>query len=231
MTESTSGSRSTHERRRSTSTRRSTGSRSGWSSTSAKPSARAVRLAGHRLRRDHDQVHYSVPDGPPSRRGPLSTAADFRKLTPLVVRQALEQAGTVVCEPIVHVTVELPPAASALSSPPWRGSERQSMLRRCRGAGAVEAVLSTTQSQDLQRRLPGLTERRGRRSTRRCRLPAGERRPAASLVAGRRQRRRPACLPNGCDVIVPKSPWLSPSGPAVKNSVVAGPLFGVFFPN
>src|SRR5262249_19225778 len=28
---------------------------------------------------------YSIPDGPPSRRGPPSTAADFRKLTPLVL--------------------------------------------------------------------------------------------------------------------------------------------------
>src|SRR5439155_9143676 len=44
---------------------------------------------------------YSVPDGPPSRRGPLSTAADFRTLTPLVLMQALERAGTAVCQPIV----------------------------------------------------------------------------------------------------------------------------------
>src|SRR5436305_12792243 len=51
---------------------------------------------------------YSVPDGPPSRRGPLSTAADFRKLTPRVLMQALERAGTTVCEPIVRVHVELP---------------------------------------------------------------------------------------------------------------------------
>src|SRR5213076_1765913 len=51
---------------------------------------------------------YSVPDGPPSRRGPLSTAADFRKLTPLVLMQALERAGTAVCEPIVQVRVEIP---------------------------------------------------------------------------------------------------------------------------
>ncbi|MBD0348400.1 MAG: hypothetical protein ICV59_04545, partial [Thermoleophilia bacterium] len=51
---------------------------------------------------------YSVPDGPPTRRGPLSTAADFRKLTPLVVMQALERAGTVVCEPIVRVSLEIP---------------------------------------------------------------------------------------------------------------------------
>src|SRR5207244_6578656 len=51
---------------------------------------------------------YSVPDGPPSRRGPLSTAADFRKLTPMVLMQALERAGTVVCEPTVRVTLEIP---------------------------------------------------------------------------------------------------------------------------
>ena len=54
---------------------------------------------------------YSVPDGPPSRRGPLSTAADFRKLTPLVLMQALEEAGTVVCEPIVRGSLEIPTGA------------------------------------------------------------------------------------------------------------------------
>src|SRR5438105_4870421 len=32
-------------------------------------------------------------------------------------------------------------------------------------------------------------------------------------------------------VIVPNSPWDSPSGPAVKNSVVVGPLFWVPLPN
>jgi hypothetical protein len=36
-------------------------------------------------------------------RAPGTTAADFRKLTPLVLMQALEQAGTVVCEPTVRV--------------------------------------------------------------------------------------------------------------------------------
>ncbi|MFL6145432.1 MAG: hypothetical protein ACJ72N_26670 [Labedaea sp.] len=43
---------------------------------------------------------YSVPDGPPSQRGPLSGPQDFRNITPLVVMAALRQAGTVVCEPI-----------------------------------------------------------------------------------------------------------------------------------
>ncbi len=105
---------------------------------------------------------YSVPDGPPSRRGPLSTAADFRKLTPLVVAQALERAGTVVCEPIVRVTVELPPGAigallaalarlgGAVEPPSLRGK-----------LATIETVLPATQAQELQRQLPGLTSGEG----------------------------------------------------------------------
>jgi len=54
------------------------------------------------------ESNYSSPDGPASTRGPLSTAADFRKLTPRVVMQALDRAGTVVCEPIHRFHVEIP---------------------------------------------------------------------------------------------------------------------------
>ena len=45
------------------------------------------------------KCNYSSGDGPPSTRGPRSTAADYRKLMPLVLMQALERAGIVVCEP------------------------------------------------------------------------------------------------------------------------------------
>ena len=37
-----------------------------------------------------------------------STAGDFRKLTPLVLMQALERAGTEVCEPIERFTLDVP---------------------------------------------------------------------------------------------------------------------------
>jgi ribosomal protection tetracycline resistance protein len=105
---------------------------------------------------------YSVPDGPPSRRGPLSTAADFRKLTPIVVMRALEQAGTVVCEPIVRVSLEIPTdtigavmpvlarLGAALETPSLQGN-------LC----TVETVLSAARAHDLQRRLPGLTHGEG----------------------------------------------------------------------
>ena len=104
------------------------------------------------------QCAYSVPDGPPSRRGPLSTAADFRKLTPVVVMRALEQAGSVVCEPVVRAGLEIPvgtigavlPALARLGA----SVETPSILGRL---SRIEAVLPAAGAHELQRQLPGLT--------------------------------------------------------------------------
>lgn len=101
---------------------------------------------------------YSVPDGPPSRRGPLSTAADFRKLTPLVLMQALERATTVVCEPTVRVSLEIPttrigrvvPALARLGAAVEATSLQGDL-------SVVETVLPAARAHDLQRQLPGLT--------------------------------------------------------------------------
>ena len=38
----------------------------------------------------------------------VSTAGDFRKLTPLVLMQALQAAGTEVCEPVEELELEIP---------------------------------------------------------------------------------------------------------------------------
>jgi ribosomal protection tetracycline resistance protein len=104
------------------------------------------------------QSNYSSPDGPPSTRGPLSTAADFRKLAPLVVMQALERAGTVVCEPTLRVSLEVPADAigtvmpalarlgAALETPSLQGK-----------LATIETVLPATRAQDLHRRLAELT--------------------------------------------------------------------------
>ena len=104
------------------------------------------------------KCNYSVPDGPPSRRGPLSTAADFRKLTPLVLMQALERAGTVVCEPTVRVSVEVPthtigaviPALARLGA----AVETPSLQGKL---STIKAVLPAARADDLQRQLPALT--------------------------------------------------------------------------
>ncbi|MEN3313470.1 MAG: ribosomal protection tetracycline resistance protein [Actinomycetota bacterium] len=101
---------------------------------------------------------YSVPDGPPSRRGPLSTAADFRKLTPLVLIQALERAKTVVCEPIVRATVEIPTGAIGAVMAALARLEASVETPLLWGTLAViETVLPAMRAQDLQRQLPELT--------------------------------------------------------------------------
>jgi ribosomal protection tetracycline resistance protein len=101
---------------------------------------------------------YSVPDGPPSRRGPLSTAADFRKLTPIVLIQALEQARTAVCEPVVRAGLEIPTdtigAVMAALARLGAAVETPSLQGRLY---AIEAALPAARAQDLQRELPGLT--------------------------------------------------------------------------
>ncbi len=101
---------------------------------------------------------YSVPDGPPSRRGPLSTAADFRKLTPIVLMQALERARTIVCEPVALVTLEIPTETIGSVLP---------LLARLGAAveppslqvelATVSAVLPAARVRDVHRELPELT--------------------------------------------------------------------------
>ena len=101
---------------------------------------------------------YSVPDGPPSRRGPLSTAADFRKLTPIVLMRALAQAATVVCEPTVRVSLEAPTKTLGALLPALVRLGAAVETSSVHGEFAVvEMILSAARTHDLQRRLPGLT--------------------------------------------------------------------------
>ena len=105
------------------------------------------------------KIAYSLADGPPSRRGPMPTARDLKRLVPLVLMQALEQGG------IGGLRAGLPgrrrgadggdrPAArrpSAASAPELR-------LPSTRGELSVlEATLSASGVQELRRQLPGLT--------------------------------------------------------------------------
>jgi ribosomal protection tetracycline resistance protein len=104
------------------------------------------------------ECNYSSPDGPPATRGPLSTAADFRKLTPLVLMQALKRAGTMVCEPTVRVSLEIPtdtigtvmPALARLGA----AIETPSLQAKL---STIKAVLPAARADDLQRQLPALT--------------------------------------------------------------------------
>ena len=152
-------------RRRCTSTRRSTASRSTWRSTSAT----TLREGLHGWQVTDCVVTmtdcaYSVPDGPPSRRGPLSTAADFRKLTPLVLMQALEQradGGLRAGRP--RARSRFPRSRSAPSSRPSAASARRPRRSRCEATSPrSRRSCPSSRAQDLQRRAVEADERRGR---------------------------------------------------------------------
>jgi len=93
---------------------------------------------------------------------PSTTAAHFRKLTPVVLMAALGQAGTVVCEPMILLSLEIPAETT--------GSVLAAVARLGGSAGApvlhadlavVRTLLPAARAQDLQRQLPGLTSGEG----------------------------------------------------------------------
>ena len=104
------------------------------------------------------KIGYSLADGPPSRRGPMPTARDLQKLTPLVLLQALEQSGSTVCEPFFRISAEIPAEAVG---------PVLAALGRLGGGGAtpsprgeltvLETALPASRVQELRRKLPGLT--------------------------------------------------------------------------
>ncbi|MFB9831893.1 GTP-binding protein [Actinoallomurus acaciae] len=93
---------------------------------------------------------------------PVSTAADFRGLTPLVLTTALRRAGTVVCEPLQRFHLEAPedtygglaPVLGRLRAVP-RTSEVHGTVR------TVEGEIPAARVHELERRLPGLTHGEG----------------------------------------------------------------------
>jgi ribosomal protection tetracycline resistance protein len=106
--------------------------------------------------------NYSSADGPPSTRGPLSSAADFRKLTPLVLMRALQAAGTAVCEPMSKVRIETPAETVGALMPALSKMVPVSITQTVRGSAAVVvAVVPAARVQALTRELPGLTSGEG----------------------------------------------------------------------
>jgi ribosomal protection tetracycline resistance protein len=93
---------------------------------------------------------------------PASTAGDFRKLTPLVLMDALKQAGTVVCEPIHRFHLEIPtetlgpilPVLARLHAVPHTPTTRGSTC-------ALDGDIPAARVHDLQRQLPALTRGEG----------------------------------------------------------------------
>ena len=104
-----------------------------------------------------DHCHYGVADGPPSRRG-NSSPSDFRYLTPIVVMEALRAAGSVVCEPLATVTIEVP--ADSLHGVLTALGRAGASIEDVTAEGALSFVRTTLTSEetvDLQCSLPALT--------------------------------------------------------------------------
>ncbi|MFI7544044.1 GTP-binding protein [Actinoplanes sp. NPDC049599] len=95
-------------------------------------------------------------------RSPISTAADFRGLAPVVLLRALRDAGTRVCEPCQAFEVEVP--AEALSAVLGRlaglGAEVTDSAERA-GSWTVTGLLPVRLLPELTAALPGLTHGEG----------------------------------------------------------------------
>jgi ribosomal protection tetracycline resistance protein len=105
---------------------------------------------------------YSVADGPPSTRGPDSTAADFRKLTPLVVMSALTRARTRVCEPIHRFHLEMPADTLGAVLPALPRLRAVPQTPAMRGSSCLlEGEIPAARVHDLEQQLPALTRGEG----------------------------------------------------------------------
>ena len=103
---------------------------------------------------------YYIGDGPAKRQlpTPRTTAADFRKLTPLVLMRALGQAGTVVCEPMASVRVEVPAArtGAVLARLARLGAHVDTPLPQG-DLSILSTTLPSARVRNLQEQLPELT--------------------------------------------------------------------------
>ncbi|MGH3496380.1 MAG: GTP-binding protein [Nocardioidaceae bacterium] len=101
---------------------------------------------------------YCVADGPPSRRGPTSTSYDYRKLTPMVLSQALSRARTQVCEPVLKVLLEMPTDdTAAVQRVVIRWGAEILAQTPAGDLTRLEARLVAARLHELQRQLPDLT--------------------------------------------------------------------------
>jgi ribosomal protection tetracycline resistance protein len=106
------------------------------------------------------ECNYYIGDGPKKRvlSTPRTTAADFRQLTPLVLMRALRRAGTVVCEPMERVRLEIPAGrmGSVLSVLARLGAAVAAPLSGGE-LSVIETTLPSAHVHQLHQQLPGLT--------------------------------------------------------------------------
>ena len=98
---------------------------------------------------------------------PVTSAADFRRLTQLVLMTALDRAGTWVCEPLADVGLEMPSAtAPGVLATLGRLGGRVRNQFSANGLSKVDAVMPVARVRSLQHQLPGLSAGEGILETR-----------------------------------------------------------------
>jgi ribosomal protection tetracycline resistance protein len=105
---------------------------------------------------------YSVPDGPPTTRGPLSGPQDFRKLMPLVVMAALSRASTVVCEPVHRFRLDTPADTLTVLLPALARLHAVPKVTATGGSWCtLEGDITATLVHELRQQVPHLTRGEG----------------------------------------------------------------------
>jgi ribosomal protection tetracycline resistance protein len=98
---------------------------------------------------------------------PVTSAADFRRLTRIVLMTALQRAGTWVCEPLADLALELPSGtAPGVLAVLGRLGGRVRGQFSSGGLSTVDAVLPVARVRELQHQLPGLSGGEGVLETR-----------------------------------------------------------------
>ena len=98
---------------------------------------------------------------------PATSAADFRRLTQLVLLTALDRAGTWVCEPLADISLEMPTStAPGVLATLGRLGGRVRGQFSANGVSKVDAVVPVARVRSLQHQLPGLSAGEGILETR-----------------------------------------------------------------
>ena len=98
---------------------------------------------------------------------PETSAADFRRLTQLVLAMALDRAGTWVCEPLAELALETPSStAPGVLAVLGRLGGRVRGQFSANGLSRVDAVMPVARVRGLQHQLPGLSMGEGILETR-----------------------------------------------------------------
>jgi ribosomal protection tetracycline resistance protein len=110
--------------------------------------------SGYYPRQSHAHAHFD--------KSMSSTAGDFRNLTPLVLMDALSQAGTRVYEPMHRFLLELPADTVGAAIPALVKMLAIPLEQHTKGAlSVVEGHLPAAAVHRLQQQLPGLTRGEG----------------------------------------------------------------------